>query len=101
MPIVTMKSNEKVLLTMVTKDSKGNVVPKVDPITWSTAHPSILRLSANGVLSDTQWVYAQGPVGIGDVTVTDGNGLVKTVQVEVVAGVASVIDVTAGAPSQG
>jgi hypothetical protein len=99
MPLATIKTSEKVLLTMLTKDAKGNTVPKSDPIGWTTSQPSILRLLPNGMASDTQFVAAIGPVGVADVTVTDGKGLTKTVQVEVVVGPAVSLDVTAGTPS--
>lgn len=99
--LATLKSNEKLLLTMVVRDGKGNEVPPTDPVSWATPTPTTLRIGANGVLKNTQWVWAQGPTGSGEVTVTDGTGLTKTVQIDVTAGIPASIDVTAGPPMQG
>lgn len=100
-----LTSTQKASLSLAAYDAKGNPAA-VEGVGWNVSDPAILTVTP-GDDPATATVFAVGPVGVAQVQVKAdadiGDGtreLTGTLDVEVVAGEAAVITVTAGAPDE-
>lgn len=96
-----LTSSQKVDLSITPVDKKGNPA-LVEDIKWLTDNSEVVALSPSG---NSCSISAVGPLGVASVTVTCdaliGEGvetLTGRLDIEVVAGKATVIEITAGTP---
>lgn len=99
-----LKDGQKVGLTLELTDADGNVVTgQGDPV-WESSDPALVAISPNGAAATAS--TTPGP-GTGTATVTArvdadlGEGVKEvtgTLDIEVVAGDASVVNIVAGTP---
>lgn len=97
----TLKDNQQVTFSVTGKDAAGNDAPLTGTPVYAVDDPSVLALTDNGDGSGS--VAAQGKVGTGTLSVTDGetNGkqFIGSVAIDVIAGDVASVAVSLGAPT--
>lgn len=101
----SLTATQQVSLSVAPQDRRGNPAPVQDPV-WQVDNPNLLALtpSADGL---SCLAVAVGPIGAGTVTFRCdadlGTGVVELVGTEtftIVAGVATMVAISAGSPAE-
>ena len=101
--MLTLKDNQKAVLSVAGQDAKGNPATLSTAPTWAVggANPEIVTIapSADGLTCE---INAVGPLGTAQVTVSDtvgANTLQGVLDITIIAGDATSLAINAGIPS--